>query len=330
MDAVVEKKVCDYYKDQLTGLDNRFSLLEYLKSNSRVSIFVINLDNFSSINNAYGYQIGDEIIVEVSKLLNEIKLTNTKLFRFDGDEFVFVVKDFFNFRELQEFAESIISFFNNIEIDLGHHNVVVKISLTIGIAMGSGVITLNHAKEAINELRLHSRNSFKIFSSKSEYARKQQENVYWINKIKEAIVDEKLISFFQPMINNHTKKIEKYECLARIKDDNLIVSPARFMEAAKITGTLSLVTRTIIINSFKMFSKNKYEFSINITASDIHLGYLEKFLILNVEKYKINPSRVVLELLEDIVTLTESNMLEQINSLRKLGFKVAIDDFGQE
>ncbi len=89
------------------------------------------------------------------------------------------------------------------------------------------------------------------------------------------------------------------------------------MEAAKITGTLSLVTRTIIVNAFKVFSKNDYEFSINITGSDIHLGYLEKFLLLNAQKYNIDPSRVILELLEDIVILTESNMQEQINSLRR-------------
>ena len=95
-------------------------------------------------------------------------------------------------------------------------------------------------------------------------------------------------------MNNKTKKIEKFECLARIKDDESMVSPARFMEAARITGALSLVTRTIIANAFKVFSENSYEFSINITGSDIHLGYLEKFLMLNVEKYNVDPSRIVI------------------------------------
>ncbi|MEA2092168.1 MAG: EAL domain-containing protein, partial [Campylobacterota bacterium] len=324
MKFVLKEKLCDYYKDQLTGLDNRFALMEYLKLNSRVNVFVVNLDNFSSINNAYGYLVGDEILIEVANLLNIMKQKNAKLFRFDGDEFVFIVKDFYNFRELKEFSESIISFFNQTEIDIGHDDIVVKLSPSIGVAMGSGVITLNHAKVAICEARLHSRNTYKLFSGKSEYARKQQENVYWINKIRHAIADEKLLSFFQPIVNNATKKVEKFECLARIEDDDAMVSPARFMEAARITGALSLVTRTIIANAFKKFSKNKYEFSINITGSDIHLGYLEKFLMLNAQKYDVDPSRVVLELLEDIVTLTESDMLDQINSLRKKGFQIAI------
>jgi len=321
-----------YYKDQLTGIANRFALLEYLKANTRVNIFLVNLDNFANINNAYGFSIGDEILIEVANYFKKLKPKNAQLFRFDGNEFVFIVKDFYNFRQLKEFSESLLSFFQTAEIEIMHNKIeiVVKISLSIGIAMGSGVTTLNHAKSAVSELRQHSRGSYKIFNSRSEYSQKQQEIVYWVNKIRHAINDENLIAFFQPMRNNKTNKIEKYECLARIKDDNAMVSPARFMEASKITGTLSLVTKTIISSAFSMFEGNDYEFSINITGSDIHLGYLEKFLLLNAKKYNIKPSRVVLEILEDIVTLTESDMLDQIRSLRKKGFKVAIDDFGQE
>jgi len=326
----LEPKEWEYYKDQLTGLDNRFALLEYIKLNSRLNIFVINIDNFSNVNNAYGYVVGDEILVEIANRLRLLKPSNAKLFRFDSDEFVFVVNDFFNFRELKEFSEAIISFFNQTEIELNHDDIVVKISVTIGVAMGNGIITLNHANVAVHEARLYSKSSYRIFTAKSEFAKRQQENVYWINKIRHAIEDEKLIGFFQPIRNNKTKKIEKYECLARIEDDNNLVSPVRFMEACKITGTLSLITRRITANAFRVFSNTDYEFSINITSNDISLGYLEEFLLMNAKKYNIDPSRVVLELLEDIVTLTEANMLEQITSLRKKGFKIALDDFGVE
>jgi len=330
MEYNFQNKEWDYYKDQLTGLDNRFALLEFIKLNSRLNIFVVNIDNFSNLNNSYGYVVGDEILVEIARRLKILKQSNAKLFRFDGDEFVYVVNDFFNFRELKEFSESIISFFNQTEIEIENDDIIVKVSVTIGVAMGNGIITLNHANAAVHEARLYSKGSYKIFSSKSEFARKQQENIYWVNKIRHAIEEEKLIGFFQPIRNNQTKMIEKYECLARIKDESVLVSPVRFMEACKITGTLSLITRRIATNAFKVFSDTDYEFSINITSNDINLGYLEEFLLLNANKYNIDPSRVVLELLEDIVTLTESNMLEQINSLRRKGFKIALDDFGVE
>ncbi|MBA1437730.1 MAG: EAL domain-containing protein [Epsilonproteobacteria bacterium] len=201
--------------------------------------------------------------------------------------------------------------------------------MTIGVAMGNGLITLNHAA-AVHEARRYKKGSYKIFEAKSEYAKRQSENTYWVNKIRDAIENEKLIGFFQPIRNNKTKQIEKYECLARIDDGIELASPQRFMEACRMTGTLSLITRRIAANAFRVFSQTDYEFSLNITSNDINLGYLEEFLLLNVKKYNIDPSRVVLELLEDIVTLTESDMLEQINSLRDKGFKIALDDFGVE
>ena len=320
----------NYYTDQLTSLDNRFALMEYIKANSRLNIFLINIDNFNNINDSYGYSVADELLIEIANKLQLLKQENAELFRFDGDQFVFAIKDFLNTREIQNFAELIISFFNQVEMEIDHDDISAKISVTVGIAKGKGPITLNHANIAVHEARLYTRNSYHIYSNSSTYAKKQLENMYWVNKIRTALEDEKLISFFQPIRNNKTKKIEKYECLARIIDDTKLVSPISFMEACKITGTLSLITRRIIVSAFKEFSNKDYEFSINITSNDLSLGYLEEFLILQTERYGIDPSRVVLELLEDIVTLTESNMLNQISSIRKAGFKIALDDFGVE
>ncbi len=327
-------KKWDYYKDQLTSLPNRFALLEYLElhASSRLTIFVVNVDNFSNFNRMYGYIVTDLILKEIATYLDSLKLSHMKFFRFDGDEFVYVTNEFMNFREIEEFSKAVIGFFNQIEIEVeyAHREFVVKTSVSVGVAMGGGIITLNHAQMAIKEARLNAKSSYHLFTAKSEFSKKQQENVYWIDKIKEAIEYEKLVPFYQPIQNIHTGKIEKFECLARINEEDNFISPIRFMEAARVSGAFSLITRTIIKKAFEEFSKNSYEFSINITANDIKLGYLEEFLLLHVKKYNVDPSRVVLELLEDIVTLTEGNMIEQIESLRKAGFQVAVDDFGME
>jgi len=330
----IESKQWDYYKDQLTGFYNRFALLEYLEHNSssRLTIFTVNIDNFSNINRMYGYITSDKILKEVAIYLDSLKLGDMIFFRFDGDEFVFVTSEFMNFREIEEFSRAVISFFNYMEIDVLHadEEFSLKISVSIGIAMGSGMITLNHAQMALQEARINAKSSYMLFTVNSKYTKQQHENIYWINKIKSAVEEERLIAYYQPIQNIKTGKIEKFECLARIKDDLTVISPIRFMEAARLTGSYSLITRSIIKNAFAEFSQTEYEFSINITASDIRLGYLEEFLLLHVKKFNIDPSRVVLELLEDIVTLSEGNIIQQINRLRELGFQIAIDDFGSE
>jgi len=330
----IESKQWDYYKDQLTGFYNRFALLEYLEHNSssRLTIFTVNIDNFSNINRMYGYITSDKVLKEVAIYLDSLKLGDMIFFRFDGDEFVFVTSEFMNFREIEEFSRAVISFFNYMEIDVLHadEEFSLKISVSIGIAMGSGMITLNHAQMALQEARINAKSSYMLFTVNSKYTKQQHENIYWINKIKSAVEEERLIAYYQPIQNIKTGKIEKFECLARIKDDLTVISPIRFMEAARLTGSYSLITRSIIKNAFAEFSQTEYEFSINITASDIRLGYLEEFLLLHVKKFNIDPSRVVLELLEDIVTLSEGNIIQQINRLRELGFQIAIDDFGSE
>ncbi len=333
MEQIQLTKEWNYYKDQLTGFYNRFALLEYLElhARSRMTIFAVNIDNFSAYNRMYGYLIGDEILKQVADNLDKLKFSHIKFFRFDGDEFVFLTREFMNFREIEEFALGIISFFSQTEIEINKlEETSLKVSVSVGVAMGNGIITLSHAQSAIEEARRNSKGAYKLFTAKEGYHKEQQENVYWINKIKKAIEDENLIAYFQPIRNVKTGKIEKFECLARIKDDEIVVSPIRFMEAARLTGTYSLITRSIIKKAFKEFKDNEYEFSINITANDIRMGYLEEFLMYHVNKYKVDPSRIVLEILEDIVTLSEGNMIEQIERFRKIGFKIAIDDFGME
>ena len=327
-------KEWDYYKDQLTELDNRYALLEYLEfhSSHRMTIFVVNIDNFSAYNKLYGYLLADEILKQTAHYLKNLQLSHMRFFRFDGDQFVYLTQEFMNFRQIEEFAKGLISFFNQTEIEITYagEELTLKVSISVGVAMGNGIITLNHAQEAINEARQNSKGTYQLFTGKSDYSKKQQENVYWINKIKKAIEEENLVAYYQPLKNMHTGKIEKFECLARINDDEVVVSPIRFMEAARVTGSYWLITRSIIKRAFAEFAGSEYEFSINITASDIRLGYLTEFLTLHTKKYNIDPSRIVLELLEDIVTLTEGNMLEQIEQLRKMGFQIAIDDFGME
>ena len=151
-----------------------------------------------------------------------------------------------------------------------------------------------------------------------------------MNKIQKSIAEDNIIPFFQPIINNKTKKIEKYECLARIEDNGVFVSPYHFMEAAKETRMISFITKNMIKHACLKFAKTKYEFSINITNDDLSLGYLEEFLLRITAIYNIEPSRIVLELLEDISSLSKGTILKQLSSLKNIGFKLAVDDFGSE
>lgn len=317
------------HNDSLTNIANRFALMEYLQGLEHANIFLIDVDNFSNINNAYGFEIGDAALVEIARLIAIVKPSTSKLFRLNSDEFVVVCMDVMSSKKLSDAASSMISFFDQTEIEVCD-DMNIKVSISIGISIGSGTEILNHARTAIKELREHKRSSYKVYDPNSSFIKKQQENIYWVHKIKEAFEEERLVTYYQPIVNNKTKKIEKYECLIRICDDGILTPPIRFMEASRLTGTLSLVTKSVIEQSFKRFSDTEYEFSINITSTDLYLDYLEDYLLKSAKKHNIHPSRVALEMLEDINTLNTPEILAQLNSLRYHGFKISIDDFGSQ
>lgn len=315
------------YNDSLTGIPNRFALMEYLHNVKHANLFLIDIDNFSNINGAYGFVIGDLVLVEIARLIGIAKPFYSKLFRINSDEFVVVSLNVLSHSSLSEAASSMVSFFDQTEITISD-DVHIKVSISIGIAIGHGNEILNHAKIAIKELREHRRGHSRIYDPNSIFIKKQRENTHWVRKIKEAFEKELLVTYYQPIINNRTKKIDKYECLIRINDNGILIPPIRFMEASRLTGTLSLVTKNVIEQSFNKFSGTEYEFSINITNTDLYLNYLEDYLLKNAIKYGIEPSKVALEILEDIDTLDTPAILSQLNSLRHHGFKIAIDDFG--
>lgn len=316
-------------KYQQKVLKDSTSFKTFLKKNENINLILLNIDNFSNINDAYGTLYGDLVLDEIARLLEMFNFENIEIYRLESDEFALVNSKSLDIERSKELAKFIISFFNEKEVELDD-DLSFNISFSIGISVGHGLNVLNHARLSIKELRSYTRGTYNVYDMKSNYMKTQQDNVYWINKIQKSVVNDTIIAFYQPIINNHTKKIEKYECLARVFDDNDYISPYHFMDAAKSTRLLSMITKSIIKQACKMFSKTNYEFSINITNDDLHMEYLEEYLLRTTKKYNINPKRIVLELLEDISTLEKGSILQQLDSLSKHGFKLAIDDFGSE
>lgn len=315
--------------DHITDIFNSCALIKKLKKNENRCYILLNMDNFQNINNAYGFETGNELLQEIVKLLILIKPTDFELYRFYADKFVLLSDEHKERDELMSTAESILSFFNASEVKL-RDDILINLSFSIGISTAVGIPAINQAELALKEIRKSRSNYYYIYDQKLQNLQLQQETVYWIEKIRNSILDEEMIVHFQAIMNNKTMKIEKYECLARIEDEGSIISPYLFMEAASLTRVLHLMTQSVINQAFKKFANTKYEFSINITMDDLFMDYLEPYLLKYCAKYNISPSRVVLEILEDISSLNEENILNQLESLRMNGFQIAIDDFGAE
>lgn len=312
--------------DELTGLYNRKKLNHMLSQSGEKVLMLLNIDNFDNINATYGYINGDLILQNIALFFETQKHLDATLFRLGHDEFAFLFLDT-EITEVEKYAKDIQIIIRKHPIVYEH--IIVKFSATIVLAEGKKDL-LKDVHVAFKETRTIGKNLIGIYKKNSDMEIHQRNIQNCMHSLHDILDRGDIIPFFQPIINNKTKKIEKYECLARILNDGKIQMPALFLETAALSGMLTKLSRIMIDKSFDYFKDKKEEFSVNISEADLNEGYLGEFLKDAISKYSINPKRVVIEVLEGISANGAKKSLDQLMMIKSMGFQLAIDDFGAE
>jgi len=315
------------FTDELTGLYSRKKLDELLADGTEHTILLCDIDNFDHFNASYGYRFGDKILLAMTELFKENQPENTTLFRINGDQLVYLC-DHYDHHKIVRFASDMIAKVQNHPFLID--GVDVNLTCTIGIASGKHEEALIHAHTAVKETRQIGKNRFEIYNNSSRLEARQKHNLEWAKKVKNALKDNMVIPYFQPIVNNYTGKVEKYECLARLQDANEIIAPVHFIEPARLIGLLPHITRTMIEKCCAYFADRTEHFTINITENDLKEGYLPEFLSVTTRHFGIKPERLTLEILENISAEGTDDALEQLRRFKEIGFKIALDDFGSE
>ncbi|ADU67133.1 diguanylate cyclase [Desulfurispirillum indicum S5] len=315
--------------DRLTGLPNRVQLAKILDTGQVTTLILLNVDNFSHINTTYGYSIGDEALVAIAGRLRECMSHGAHLCRFASDEFICLLPGY-SVHEARDFAHDVIRKAFLPPIRLQKKQIDLQITFTMAIAEGKGWDLLRNAEVAMLETRELGKNRIAVYQGKSPLEAKQKNNIYWMNRLRAALENKTVVPFFQPILNNRTGKIEKFECLARIWEQGEIISPFQFLQPAKQVGLLPAITRSIVEKSFAHFSGKPYQFSLNIIDEDLREGYLVDYLKEAFQRHNVNPGQVVFEILEGVSVYASHGIIEQMQALKELGCQIALDDFGAE
>jgi len=154
------------------------------------------------------------------------------------------------------------------------------------------------------------------------------QNFLMSQKIYRAIQNKDIVPFFQAIYDNKTKSINKFECLARIRDKQGFLSPAVFLDLSKATGSIRLIGLQMIDSAFSYFSDKTYDFSINLTEAELEYKGFAKWVEARLALYKLKPERVTFEILEDISFTENKYSVTTIQNLKSIGCQIAIDDFG--
>ncbi len=328
LDKELSRQSCVLQLDPVTQLQNADAMHLALSASDTGTLLLVDVDNFDLINSLYGIKTGDRVLEQVGTYLYKMVPSNFSVYRVSADEFGIVSTASNPFNELV-LAEQIKAFFEMTYFNID--SIEFNIRVSIGISKGKSDKHFQSAKIAVKEAKDNGKNSIVLYDEASPYIKKQRENVYWINEVKAALLEQRLVTYYQPIFDNTQQKIVKYEALCRLNRRNGdVIEPGRFMGAALLGGLMSNITRAVIEAAFKKFSSNTYEFSINVTREDFKEGYLFSFLKHKCERHGIAPERVFIEIVENISFQASDGCVDQIKTLSDYGFKIAIDDFGVE
>jgi diguanylate cyclase (GGDEF)-like protein len=312
----------------LTKLSNQYALEEHLKKfKNDISLIIIEVDSFDTITSEFGKVFSNEITKQIHQRLDKLTSKDFLLYHLFTSRFAFVVKNHTHNKDIN-FMNSIKSIFESESIK--YQDIDISITFSAGIARGNSEKIIIQANTALSDIQTNWENGYKLFENSQEYEKQQTSNLYWAKRIKEIIIEDNLIVYYQPIINNKTQKVEKYECLVRAVDNDAIIPPYIFLEVAQKTGYLQDITHAVIEKSFQVFQNKKFNFSINITNEDLQDSSIIKFLQQKIRQYHIDPSNVYFEVLENINISKSNKSVDILKKLKDIGFKISIDDFGTE
>ncbi len=320
-DLIIERQL----KDTLTGLRNRTAFIDDLENAAEeVTLVLLNIDHFSTINDIFGYEVGDRLLKAFAEQVDSI-LDHERIYRISVDEFAIICHDWRTDDEVQEIIPGHINELENHKYRIGEYE--LSVNLSGGVAMGRKKEVYNQAHMALKEAK---EENVKVvfYNDNSALKEKMRNNILLTNKIKSAIDGDRIVPYFQGITDNLTRRIVKFESLIRLIEENgNVMSPYGFIEHAKKTKMYDQLTRIMITKTFAAFEQNDFEFSFNLTHHDIVSETTRMFLY---DTLMTSPAadRCVFELVESEGIQNYELICDFIKTVKQHGAKIAIDDFG--
>ncbi|WP_261132472.1 EAL domain-containing protein [Bacillus sp. Marseille-Q3570] len=341
---VAEEKISQLaYHDSLTGLPNRLYFHERLaeaiesaeKSNEKLAVMVVDLDEFKMINDSLGHQAGDRILKHVARNMSGMIEERQCLARFAADEFLIFVPVASDLDKLTGLAKNILSVIKK-PIFLNGKDYVL--SGSIGISMypddaRNEEHLLKNANLAMHRAKMDGRNSVQFYTVEmNDSINERLEMEYHLRK---AMSLGEFEIFYQPQINISDGKVFACEALLRWNHTKRgMIPPNLFIPIAEEAGLINEIGKWVLEQACKQVrswhDQGLGHLSVCVNVSGRQFQRLEF-----VDEVKeclgtsgLSPSALHIELTESIMLEDVEHSLWIINQLRALGVKISVDDFG--
>jgi len=320
------------FTDPLTQIFNRNYLNEiYPTINLRnYSVAMLDLDKFKIINDTYGHKTGDGILYQSTQVIKNSIRDNDILIRYGGEEFLLFINSRSNDKYTLDVCQRILENIYNHTFSVEDND--IHMSVSIGLHKTPHLEKNLHEALKIADKMLYvakSQGRNRVIEYNDTPKKENTEKSIDINFVKDAISENRVVCYYQPIYDFRNHIILKYEALVRIIDtQNNIIPPYQFLDLVKQTNVHYKLTQRILSIIFNKFKNNNDKVSININFSDLINKDIMKKIIDSLKEDHNLASRITFEILKSDEIQDIELFKEKIKQLHSVGTKVSIDDFG--
>ncbi len=322
------------YIDKLTHVYNRNYLQEsedFINLNDYL-LATLDIDYFKTVNDTYGHDVGDKILKQVANMiLLTVRTHEDIVIRYGGEEFVILAK--IKRGDNLSALNVIERIFKNIQEN--HFYINKKDYLNITVSIGVNLVphksrTFSEAFKladiALYNAKNKGRNNIEIYD---EIHNHHNQSLMSINDIKEAIEENRVVCFYQKIVDTFTQKVSHYEALLRIVDkQGNIVTPDKILPVIKGTFILRNITKSVLAICHEKLSQHPTAcINVNLNPKDIIDDTILDILKEYAQQTNI-AERLGIEIVESEDLITCKDAKDNLLMLKQLGYKIFIDDFG--
>ena len=326
------------FTDELTGLANRRQFDQRLdeelargaRADNAVGLLYLDLDKFKHINDSYGHEAGDQVIINFGKRIQAVLRAGDFLARLSGDEFAAILTNVKSRRDIEFAAERIFAAMAE-PIQFKQKTIYVGVSIGAAIVEAgskSAAEALRHADFALLQAKESGRNKLQVFDPGMAETIRSRGLIE--NDLREAIINGHFTIKYQPLISQKENKVLGVEALVRwIHEERGPVSPSVFIPIAEEIGMIDKLGEFILRRACtEMLDLKQIKLAVNISAMQFtQRGFIQKVGQI-LEETGFEPDRLELEITESVFMTDPQKTREVIMGFKELGVRIALDDFG--
>ncbi|GIC79403.1 GGDEF and EAL domain-containing protein [Moritella sp. F3] len=327
--------------DALTGIANQLSLvnqmddmLESVDDDNELAVIYLGIRNFKSINNSYGYAIGDKVLLEVSQRIHQQLTTEYLVARCWGDAFAIVVRDE---NVVEQVIDLIARLTHSFELALAIEDFTITTQLCFGIALADSPadqgISLVEKAEAAMTANKDTGCHYNFFTD--ELSAVIGERHYLESHLAEALDKQEMSVHYQPMICVKTQRVLGAEALIRWRNPILgAVAPDRFINLAEQNGQILALGNFVLRTAMKQAAQWRNSFgddfciAVNISPVQLRDDNLVSRVAQLLAYYQLPGTALELEITEGVLLQDEKKVTKSLAGLKSLGVSISLDDFG--